>query len=51
MRITPRPVAQYPWYLRPFFWNQRRKYGAVLGVPAQGFCRDAGAAAGRKKPK
>lgn len=30
MRINPKPVAQYPWYLRPFFWNQRRKYGAVL---------------------
>jgi AhpD family alkylhydroperoxidase len=30
MRITPRPVAQYPWYLRPFFWLQRRKYGAAL---------------------
>lgn len=31
MRIEPKP--KYPWYLRPFFWNQRRKYGAVL-VPA-----------------
>jgi AhpD family alkylhydroperoxidase len=20
----------YPWYLRLFFWNQRRRYGAVL---------------------
>jgi len=30
MRIPLKPVAQYPWYLRPFFWNQRRKYGAVL---------------------
>lgn len=31
MRIEPKP--KYPWYLRPFFWNQRRKYGTVL-VPA-----------------
>lgn len=31
MRIEPK--SRYPWYLRPFFWNQRRKYGAVL-VPA-----------------
>ncbi|MCI0363895.1 MAG: carboxymuconolactone decarboxylase family protein [Phycisphaerales bacterium] len=23
-------MTAYPWYLRPFFWNQRRKYGAVL---------------------
>jgi AhpD family alkylhydroperoxidase len=30
MRLTPRPRQKYPWYLRPFFWNQRRKYGAVL---------------------
>ncbi|UCH74473.1 MAG: carboxymuconolactone decarboxylase family protein [Rhodospirillales bacterium] len=30
MRIEARPLNRYPWYLRPFFWNQRRKYGAVL---------------------
>ncbi len=30
MRILPRPLKDYPWYLRPFFWNQRRKYGAIL---------------------
>lgn len=30
MRIQPKALSQYPWYLRPFFWNQRRKYGAVL---------------------
>jgi AhpD family alkylhydroperoxidase len=30
MRILPRPLKAYPWHLRPFFWNQRRKYGAVL---------------------
>src|SRR5262245_14371082 len=30
MRVKPRSLADYPWYLRPFFWNQRRKYGAVL---------------------
>jgi len=30
MRVEPKPVSRYPWYLRPFFWNQRRKYGAVL---------------------
>lgn len=22
---------RFPWYVRLFFWNQRRKYGAVLG--------------------
>ena len=30
MRIAVKPLAAYPWYLRPFFWNQRRKYGKVL---------------------
>jgi AhpD family alkylhydroperoxidase len=30
MRISAREVTKYPWYLRPFFWNQRRKYGNVL---------------------
>lgn len=30
MRIPERPLRQSPWYLRPFFWNQERKYGQVL---------------------
>jgi len=30
MRIAIKSPAQAPWYLRPFFWNQRRKYGAAL---------------------
>jgi AhpD family alkylhydroperoxidase len=30
MRVAARPPGTYPWYLRPFFWNQRRKYGNVL---------------------
>ncbi|NQW12199.1 MAG: carboxymuconolactone decarboxylase family protein [Alphaproteobacteria bacterium] len=30
MRIPPKPRAAYPWYLRPFFWHQRRKYGVEL---------------------
>ena len=30
MRINEKPVDQYPWYIRPFFWNQKRKYGQVL---------------------
>jgi uncharacterized peroxidase-related enzyme len=33
MRILERASGRYPWYLRPFFWNQERKYGQVL-VPA-----------------
>jgi uncharacterized peroxidase-related enzyme len=28
MRMTPTTAG--PWYLQPFFWNQRRKYGRVL---------------------
>lgn len=30
MRISTKPLRGYPLYLRPFFWNQKRKYGAVL---------------------
>lgn len=30
MRIEPLSVRECPWYLRPFFWHQRRKYGAAL---------------------
>ena len=30
MRVNDKPVDQYPWYLRPFFWNQKRKYGQIL---------------------
>jgi AhpD family alkylhydroperoxidase len=29
-RIAPLAPSAAPWYLWPFFWNQRRKYGAVL---------------------
>jgi AhpD family alkylhydroperoxidase len=30
LRIRVKPPKKYPWYLQPFFWNQRRKYGQVL---------------------
>jgi len=30
MRVNDKSLNQYPWYLRPFFWNQKRKYGQVL---------------------
>jgi AhpD family alkylhydroperoxidase len=30
MGIAPKSPTACAWYLRPFFWNQRRKYGAVL---------------------
>ncbi|GAB4364456.1 MAG: carboxymuconolactone decarboxylase family protein [Methylohalobius crimeensis] len=30
MRIQPKSLNRYPWWLRPFFWNQKRKYGQVL---------------------
>ncbi len=30
MRIALKTPNECPFYLRPFFWNQRRKYGAVL---------------------
>jgi uncharacterized peroxidase-related enzyme len=30
VRVPVKPVQRYPWYLFPFFWNQKRKYGQVL---------------------
>ena len=30
MRISVKQLRNYPWILRPFFWNQKRKYGAIL---------------------
>ena len=30
MRVSEKPLPRYPWYLRPFFWLQERKYGQVL---------------------
>ncbi len=30
MRVSVKQLKDYPWVLRPFFWNQKRKYGAVL---------------------
>ena len=30
MRISEKALKKYAWYLRPFFWNQRRKYGRIL---------------------
>jgi AhpD family alkylhydroperoxidase len=30
MRVSEKPLRQYPSYLAPFFWNQKRKYGQVL---------------------
>lgn len=30
MRIDARPLPDYPWYIRIFFWKQKRKYGSVL---------------------
>lgn len=30
MRVTVKQLKRYPWILRPFFWNQKRKYGEIL---------------------
>ncbi len=30
MRVSVKQLAEYPWILRPFFWMQKRKYGAIL---------------------
>lgn len=30
MRLSKSLAGQIPWYLKPFFWNQKRKYGKAL---------------------
>ena len=30
MRISTRPLQDYPWFLKPFFRSQKRRYGEVL---------------------
>ena len=30
MFVPAKPVSKYPWYIRPFFWKQKRTYGKVL---------------------
>ena len=30
MFVPTKPLNKYPWYIRLFFWNQKRKYGQVL---------------------
>jgi len=30
MRVAVKETSQYPWFIRPFFWKQKRKYGVVL---------------------
>lgn len=28
--VTPKPLSHYPWFIRLFFWKQRRTYGQIL---------------------
>jgi AhpD family alkylhydroperoxidase len=28
--VTTKPIGAYPWFIRLFFWKQRRTYGRVL---------------------
>ena len=30
MHVDDKPLSSYPWWLKPFFWSQRRRYGEVL---------------------
>jgi hypothetical protein len=32
MRISPKPLHTYPWYLWPFFWDQRRSNPVAKSV-------------------
>ena len=30
MHVPIKPIRDYPWFIRLFFWNQKRRYGKVL---------------------
>jgi len=30
MHVATKPLKEYPWFIRLFFWNQKRRYGKVL---------------------
>ena len=30
MFVEPKPLSQYPWFIRLFFWKQKKTYGQVL---------------------
>lgn len=30
MHVLEKPLKHYPWWLKPFFWSQKRRYGKVL---------------------
>ena len=30
MRVQTKPISEYPWFIRLFFWKQKRTYGKVL---------------------
>lgn len=30
MFVSPKPISQYPWYIRLFFWKQKKTYGKIL---------------------
>ena len=30
MHVEPKPLKSYPWFIRLFFWKQKKTYGAVL---------------------
>ncbi len=35
MRVQPKPLNQYPWFIRLFFAKQKKTYGAVLDPSLQ----------------
>lgn len=30
MYVSDKPLRSYPWWLKPFFWSQKHRYGKVL---------------------
>jgi len=36
MKVPVKSLTEYPWFIHPFFWLQKRKYGVIL--PSGLFC-------------
>jgi len=39
MRVSGKDLSKVTWWLRPFFWNQKRKYGQPLEAALLWACR------------
>lgn len=45
--VTDKPISACTYYLRPFFWNQKRKYGRVVKPALLWVCSPCSPMSGR----